>query len=83
MPSETEKPFNPHSRDAMFATILERLKAQDGVLEEISAGVKTTNGRVTALEQWKAVLKAKVTLVAGGISSAIALAAWCIEQLRS
>ena len=45
--------FNPHSYDATFATILQRLDEQDKnlkLLPEVLEQVKKTNGRVTALE---------------------------------
>jgi flagellar capping protein FliD len=49
--------FHSHSPDAMFATILERLNNQDGVLQEIKAQCQKTNGRTTATEQAVAQLK--------------------------
>jgi hypothetical protein len=78
---QTEKPFNPHSRDAMFATILARMDRQDEVLSEISEGVKKTNGRVTSLEHWRTGLKAKVALAGSAAGAAAAALGWCADKL--
>jgi nitrogen fixation/metabolism regulation signal transduction histidine kinase len=43
--------FNPNSTDSMFARVLQRMDAQDKMLEEIRTQTTKTNGRVTALEQ--------------------------------
>lgn len=42
--------YNPNSSDSMFARVLQRMDAQDRMLEEIRTQVTKTNGRVTALE---------------------------------
>lgn len=46
--------FDPNSSNAMFATILTELQNQNGVLSEIKDQTTRTNGRVTALEKWRA-----------------------------
>lgn len=46
--------FNPQSHDSNFARLFERLDNQDKVLAEIKDQVCKTNGRVTALEGYKA-----------------------------
>jgi hypothetical protein len=43
--------YNPNSSDSMFARVLQRMDAQDNILEEIRSQVTRTNGRVTTLEQ--------------------------------
>lgn len=45
--------YQPHSTDAMFARIIERLDNQDLVLAEIKEQTLKTNGRVTMLENEK------------------------------
>lgn len=84
-PEESEAPFphrrfDPRSGDAMFATILERLSQQDGKLEAIHADVRKTNGRVTALETWRAVVKGKLALISAGVSGVVGFVAWLIEN---
>lgn len=74
------KPFNPMSHDAMFATVLARMDEQDRKLDSILSHVEKTNGRVTALEVWRAVVKARVGIISAGISTAVAVVAWVIEH---
>lgn len=81
MSSETPRPFNPNSPDAMFATILERMSAQDDKLGEILRHVEKTNGRVTKLEHWRTTIKAKLGLASGAVSAVVAALAWCAEKL--
>lgn len=45
--------YNPNSTDSMFARVLQRMDAQDQILEEIRSQVTKTNGRVTVLEHEK------------------------------
>jgi hypothetical protein len=75
--------YDPNSTDSMFSKVLSRLDEQDKVLAEIRTAVNLTNGRVRTLETWRAVIKGKVTLIAGGISSAVAALAWLADYLRS
>jgi hypothetical protein len=79
-PEGTPRPFNPQSQDAMFATILARMSEQDNQLAKILAHAEKTNGRVTALEQWRAIVKTKVALVSGGISAAIGFMGWWLGR---
>jgi uncharacterized coiled-coil protein SlyX len=53
-----------------LSTLEEHLKHQDRKLDRILSQVEKTNGRVTALEQWKAVMKSNIAIV-GAIVSAI------------
>lgn len=78
---QTVRPFNPMSHDAMFATVLTRLDAQDVKLDQILRHAEKTNGRVTALEHWKDLLRAKAGLISAGVSTAIAFAGWLISRL--
>lgn len=45
--------YNPNSSDSMFARVLQRMDAQDKILEEIRTQVTKTNGRVNVLEHDK------------------------------
>jgi hypothetical protein len=45
--------YNPNSTDSMFARVLQRMDAQDRILEEIRSQVTKTNGRVSVLEHEK------------------------------
>jgi hypothetical protein len=79
-----------NSPSAMFATVLAELKAIrsetaarfDGQATTIKAEAIKTNGRVRALETWRAVLKGKLAVVSAGVSAAVAFVAWLIENLR-
>ena len=53
-----------------LATIEANQKTHDGKLDKILSQVEKTNGRVTKLEQWQAVLKSNITLIAA-IASAL------------
>lgn len=84
MADESENPFdrrgfNPRSPDAMFATILARLNEQHETSKEILSQVVKTNGRVTALEQWREIVTAKVALIATGVSGAVGAAVWLLD----
>ena len=83
--------FNPNSADAVFSRILQRLDQQDALaekrnteqtqfLKEIKEQCVKTNGRVTSLEKWKAVVTAKVTTVSALVSSTVAVIAWAISH---
>lgn len=74
--------YDPNSTDAMFSRILQRMDAQDKVLERIDEGVAKTNDRVTVLERWRDVITAKVAVVSGGISACVAAGAWLLDFLR-
>jgi hypothetical protein len=43
--------FNPHSHNAMFATILAEIKGQKDVMDKVLVQTQLTNGRVTKLEK--------------------------------
>jgi hypothetical protein len=79
--SSDEKGFNPNSHDATFARVLARMDEQDRKLDSILSHVERTNGRVTALELWREVLKAKVAVISAGISAFVAFSAWALDHL--
>jgi hypothetical protein len=59
-----------------LAVIEQILKEQNKTLNDILIQVKSTNGRVTKLELWKAGVMGKVA----GISGAIAVIGWLIAN---
>ena len=73
--------FDPNSSDSMFSKILERLDAQDAMLQGIKAAVDKTNGRVSGLERWRDIITAKTALISGGVTTALGVAAWLIDHL--
>jgi hypothetical protein len=42
--------------------------------------VRKTNGRVTALETWRAVLRGKLALLSAGISGAVGIIGWLLDH---
>jgi hypothetical protein len=67
--------FNPNSSDAKFAQVLVRLDNQDNVLGSILAQALKTNGRVSSLESFRAimyVLGGIGMLILGGVATAVA-----------
>ncbi len=78
--SSDEKGFNPNSHDATFARVLARMDEQDRKLDSILSHVQKTNGRVTALELWREVLKAKVAVISAGISALVAFSVWALDH---
>ena len=84
--------FNPNSTDAVLSRILEKLDAQNAeasktrgefllVLREIRDEAKKTNGRVSALERWRAELRGKTATLATAVSAAVGFGAWLIDHL--
>jgi cytochrome c-type biogenesis protein CcmH/NrfG len=84
--------FNPNSPDAVFSRILAKLEEQNrsasetrseflAILTEIRAEVKKTNGRVSAIERWRAEIKGKTAMLATAVSAAVGLGAWLVERL--
>ena len=76
--------FNSNSLDAMFATVLSRLDAQDKAAAEHRAAISAqlayiadqvtkTNGRVRDLERWRDTTKGKVIGVSATISLVVTL----------
>ncbi len=83
--------YKPQSYDAMFSRIMARLDQQSrdsadhraelmGVLTEVRAEVRMTNGRVKGLERWRDVINARVGVIAAGISGVVTFAAWVIQR---
>lgn len=80
MSNDSETPFDPHSKDAMFAMILAQLKTQDKdaerrevrmttILTRIEDNATKTEGRVAALERDKWTQRGVVVGVATAISA--------------
>jgi hypothetical protein len=59
--------YNPNSSDSMFARVLQRMDAQDQILEEIRSQVTKTNGRVTVLEHEKWYQRGIIAAITAGI----------------
>lgn len=70
--------FDPTSVDHMFGVVVTRLDQQDKTLCEILAEVRKTNGRVTSLEQSRAVGKAQIAIISSVISVAVGFLGWAI-----
>lgn len=59
--------YNPNSPDSMFARVLQRMDAQDKILEEIRTQVTKTNGRVSVLEHEKWYQRGIIAAITGGV----------------
>lgn len=59
--------YNPNSSDSMFARVLQRMDAQDKILEEIRTQVTKTNGRVSVLEHEKWYQRGIIAAITGGV----------------
>jgi hypothetical protein len=59
--------YNPNSSDSMFARVLQRMDAQDQILEEIRSQVTKTNGRVTVLEHEKWYQRGIMATITAGV----------------
>lgn len=59
--------YNPNSTDSMFARVLQRMDAQDQILEEIRSQVTKTNGRVTELEHEKWYQRGIIAAITAGV----------------
>lgn len=84
--------YDPNSQNAVTSRIFQRLDKQDedsrsaraeiiGILSEIRVETKKTNGRVTALEQWRATTTAKIVLLVGLGSGAVTVGMWIFDRL--
>lgn len=89
-----EADFNPHSHNAMFATILGEIKSlreeatewrrETGeTLTSILAEQKKTNGRVTALEFFRKMLRLKVVMISGFAGMAVSSVGWVIINFEA
>lgn len=72
--------YDPHSTDAMFSRILERLDAQDVTLHEIREGVRKMNGRVSGLERWRDIITAKTAGLALTVSTLVGILGWYFQR---
>lgn len=68
--------YDPHSNDAMFSRVMQRLDSQDRTLNEILAEVKKTNGRVSSLETDREVMRSKTSMIAAGVSAVVGIVSW-------
>jgi hypothetical protein len=65
----------------MFATVLQRMKEQDGKLDDILTNVRRTNGRVTTLERWRDDVRARVGAMATVVAGIVSALVWLLERL--
>jgi hypothetical protein len=73
--------YDPNSTDALFSRILQRMDQQDVVLLRIEQGQLSTNLKVGKLEGWRTELRAKVAIMAGLISFAVAaIVQWWVNR---
>ena len=75
--------YDPNSSDSMFARIDQRLTTQDGVLADILAEVRKTNGRVTKLETAAEVGRARIAIIATVVSGTVGVIGWAANTLLS
>ena len=59
--------YNPNSSDSMFARVLQRMDAQDKILEEIRSQVTKTNGRVNVLESDRWYQRGIIAAITAGV----------------
>jgi hypothetical protein len=71
--------YDPNSIDSTLSRILANQEAADRKADAILEQVTRTNGRVSALERFKEVMTAKVTLVAAGIAAAFSAVIWAVK----
>lgn len=69
------KPYDPHSPDSMFTLVLQRLDAQDKILQRIDERGDKTEREVAKLKEWRENLKTKIATTSALVSVAVA-AAW-------
>lgn len=83
--------FDAKSLDSTLATIIANQESaniaarlananQEAALAKILAQVEKTNGRVTVLETWKAIITAKVAVISAVIAGAVSLLMW-VEKI--
>lgn len=71
--------YDPNSIDSTLSRILANQEAADRKADAILEQVTRTNGRVSALERFKEVMTAKVSLVAAGIAAAFSAGIWAVK----
>jgi hypothetical protein len=76
-----ENDFNPNSLNATLARIIAGQEEANRKADLIIEQVTKTNGRVTALETWRDIVKAKVLLIATICSAVVTGGAWIISHL--
>jgi hypothetical protein len=75
--------YDPNSVDATLSRILTLQEAQDRKTDAILEQVTRTNGRVSALERFKEMLTAKITVIAAMVAAVFSAALWALKYYFS
>lgn len=73
--------FNPNSINSTLSRIMSAQDELHRKADRIIEQVDRTNGRVTKLEIWKAILGAQTALIASAVASIVAVVGWVIIYL--
>lgn len=79
--SDQPEDFNPNSINATLSRIMAAQEEMNRKADRIIAQVERTNGRVTKLEIWKAIVGAQTALIASAVASVVAVVGWVIIYL--
>jgi hypothetical protein len=75
--------YDPNSIDATLSRILTLQEAQDRKTDAILEQVTRTNGRVSALERFKEMLTAKITVIAAMVAALFSGLLWALKYYLS
>ena len=72
--------YKPDSIDATLSRILANQEAADRKADAILAQVVKTNGRVSVLETWRAVVTARVVTLSAFVAGLVSLVGWAFDR---
>lgn len=73
--------FRPNSLDATLARILANQDEAARKADKILVQVEKTNGRVTTLETWRAVITEKTAILSGVVAASISVVGWMLHLI--
>ena len=79
--SDHPEDFNPNSINATLSRIMAAQDEMCRKADRIIAQVEQTNGRVSKLETWKAIVGAQTAIVSTAVAGSIGVLGWIVNYM--